>query len=122
MRARPWRNLYSLARWKRARAAQFAKEPLCLFCKQEGKITAACVVDHITPHKGALELFWDPANLQSLCKPHHDRDKKLIEAGKKRPEIIGPDGYPIPRTLEKRGGEGLNRSAFQADTDHPLPF
>ena len=33
----------------------------------------ATVADHIIPHKGNLELFWDEGNLQALCKSCHDR-------------------------------------------------
>lgn len=52
------------------------------------------MVDHIVPHKGDEALFFDSGNLQSLCKPCHDRDKAAEERGK---SIIyfGADGYPI---------------------------
>ena len=32
----------------------------------------ASVVDHIKPHKGDYDLFWDEANHQALCKRCHD--------------------------------------------------
>lgn len=38
----------------------------------EGQLTEAKVVDHIKPHRGDKELFWDSTNWQSLCKRHHD--------------------------------------------------
>lgn len=68
--------------------------PLCAFCLEQDDITPADVVDHIKPHKGDASLFWDEENVQSLCKRHHDRDKKLIELGH---QIIrfGPDGWPV---------------------------
>jgi 5-methylcytosine-specific restriction enzyme A len=31
------------------------------------------VVDHIQPHRGDRALMYDPLNLQSLCKQHHDQ-------------------------------------------------
>lgn len=34
---------------------------------------AATVVDHIIPHRGNEELFWDEDNWQGLCKRCHDR-------------------------------------------------
>ena len=40
-------------------------------CQREGKIKSANEVDHIIPHKGNMELFWDEDNWQSLCKSHH---------------------------------------------------
>jgi 5-methylcytosine-specific restriction protein A len=39
---------------------------------KDGKVTPATVVDHIIPHKGNHELFWDAKNHQPLCKRHHD--------------------------------------------------
>lgn len=43
-----------------------------------GKVTAATVADHITPHKGDYELFWH-GPLQSLCAFHHNKTKQRIE-------------------------------------------
>ncbi|WP_338056068.1 HNH endonuclease signature motif containing protein [Thermanaerosceptrum fracticalcis] len=40
---------------------------------KQGKIVPAIVVDHIRPHKGDYELFWDESNWQPLCKQCHDR-------------------------------------------------
>jgi 5-methylcytosine-specific restriction protein A len=70
--AAAYRRLYTLAAWRRARKTQLAKQPLCEPCLTEGFTTAANVVNHRKPHKGDLVLFWDPANHQSVCKPHHD--------------------------------------------------
>jgi len=63
-------------------------------CLQLDNVEPATVVDHITPHKGDPNLFWSPDNLQSLCAPHHDRHKQLIERGHDIP-IFGPDGWPV---------------------------
>lgn len=30
-------------------------------------MTPARVVDHITPHRGDVALFWDESNWQALC-------------------------------------------------------
>jgi len=32
----------------------------------------AMIVDHIIPHKGDMDLFWNKANWQSLCERHHN--------------------------------------------------
>ena len=63
-------------------------------CLQSEIVELATVVDHKTPHKGDETLFFDPENLSSLCAPHHDREKKLIEHGK---HVIHFDanGWPI---------------------------
>jgi 5-methylcytosine-specific restriction protein A len=49
-----------------------SEHPLCVECERQGRITPATVVDHIVPHKGNLELFWDENNLQAICKRCHD--------------------------------------------------
>ncbi len=62
-----------IAEWRRA-SREFLKEhPLCAECLREGRIQAAEVVDHIEPHRGNMNLFWDVENWQSLCKTCHNR-------------------------------------------------
>jgi 5-methylcytosine-specific restriction endonuclease McrA len=41
--------------------------------------TSLLVCDHIKPHRGKEELFWDEGNLQTLCKPCHDSLKQAEE-------------------------------------------
>jgi len=45
------------------------------------EVVAATVVDHITPHRGDMTLFWDKSNWQSLCKRCHDSHKQRLEKG-----------------------------------------
>ena len=48
--------------------AFLAEHPLCVNpFKRHRDYVPATVVDHIKPHKGDMELFWDPANHQALC-------------------------------------------------------
>ncbi|QNB48516.1 HNH endonuclease [Thermanaerosceptrum fracticalcis] len=61
------------ARWRKARKRFLSANPLCAECMKQGKIVPAIVVDHIRPHKGDYELFWDESNWQPLCKQCHDR-------------------------------------------------
>lgn len=75
------------------RARWLAEHPLCVMCEAEGRVTAATVVDHATPHRGDADLFWDRANWQSLCKRHHDSDKQAQERGLDR-RATGLDGWP----------------------------
>lgn len=89
------KSWYKTAKWQKKRAKQLAKHPLCAFCQNEGKITAATVADHVTPHKGDAHLFWHGA-LQSLCKTCHDSTKRRLERGSKPRVAIGADGWPIP--------------------------
>lgn len=97
-----WQRLYSLARWKRTRIAHLRSCPLCVMCKAQGYTTAATVVDHIKAHKGDVDLFFDPDNLQSLCKLHHDSVKQAEEKGG---TIIGCDknGEPLDPSHHWKG-------------------
>jgi 5-methylcytosine-specific restriction endonuclease McrA len=81
-------------RWDKARRTYLASHPWCAKCAEQGKRTAATVVDHIKPHRGDQALFWDRANWQGLCKGHHDRTKQREE---KRGHAIGVDvsGRPL---------------------------
>ncbi len=67
------KRLYG-SRWQRARKIFLAEEsPLCVVCKELGIVELATEVDHIIPHRGNLELFWDRDNWQPLCKTHHSQ-------------------------------------------------
>jgi hypothetical protein len=79
-----WRSWYGLRRWRAKSKAQLAAEPLCRMCQAEGVVTAATVADHIEPHRGDPEKFWNGA-LQSLCEWHHNRAKQREEAAARRP-------------------------------------
>lgn len=91
---KPWARLYKTARWQRMRERHLSDQPLCMFCLASEDVTPATVCDHIRPHKGNEDLFFDASNIQSLCKQCHDRDKQRIELGQ---EVVrfGSDGWPI---------------------------
>ena len=87
---------YDLSAWRAPgglRDRTLQREPFCRFCKARGRVTAATVADHITPHRGDLELFLDPDNTQGLCKPCHDGQKQREERGGRPP--VGVDGWPV---------------------------
>ena len=65
--------------WTKARNAYLKDNPLCVYCGQDGRITAANVVNHKVPHRGDQELFWNEENWESLCKRHHDSDAQMAE-------------------------------------------
>lgn len=69
------------SRWQKARAGFLKAHPLCVLCLKRGRVTPATVVDHITPHRNDMELFWDSDNWQALCKQCHDGHKQSIEKG-----------------------------------------
>jgi 5-methylcytosine-specific restriction protein A len=99
---RAYTHLYKKIAWERLRSVVLSEEPFCRYCKAEGKLMPADVVDHIIPHKGDMALFMDMDNLQAVCKNHHDGLKQRMERG----QLIiqyGPDGLPLPpSTLKQR--------------------
>jgi 5-methylcytosine-specific restriction protein A len=71
------------ARWQKYRR-WFLCQPqnaICVRCKAEGKATPPTVVDHITPHRGNEQLFWDPANHQPLCEGCHNHKTATEDGG-----------------------------------------
>ena len=62
------------SKWDRERKAYLAAHPVCVRCGEPSRI-----VDHITPHKGDLKLFWRRSNWQPLCVPCHSRTKQREE-------------------------------------------
>ena len=67
-------------RWRSARVRYLAEHPLCASCLAEGRLTGATVVDHVVPHGGDRQRFWDESNWQGLCKPCHD--SKTVRDGR----------------------------------------
>jgi 5-methylcytosine-specific restriction endonuclease McrA len=71
-------HLYNSTQWRKLRQAHLMSNPLCVMCQQLDWIEAATVVDHVTPHRGDRELFFN-SPLQSLCAMHHNSTKARIE-------------------------------------------
>ena len=46
-------------KWRAARDRYLRRNPLCAECLKAGIIKPATVVDHIIPHRGNEQLFWD---------------------------------------------------------------
>ena len=61
--------------WQQARLRFLQAHPLCAMCQamKPPRVTAANVVDHIVPHRGDSEKFWDTDNWQPLCAACHNR-------------------------------------------------
>jgi len=81
--------------WQKARAAYLRLHPLCVMCEAQGRVRAATVIDHKTPHRGDQALFWSEANWQALCAPHHSSDKQAEERSGRKRQAIGLDGWPL---------------------------
>jgi 5-methylcytosine-specific restriction enzyme A len=81
-RGSPLERGYS-ARWNKRAAIFRASYPLCGMrpdgrppvasqCFEAGRATPGAAVDHVVPHRGNLELFWDELNnWQTLCAACH---------------------------------------------------
>lgn len=81
-------------RWERARRMFLTYHPRCRMCEERGKLMRSEVVDHIVPHRGDVDLFWDEGNWQALCASCHNSDKQKFEKTG-RIEGVRPDGTPI---------------------------
>jgi 5-methylcytosine-specific restriction enzyme A len=53
--------------WRKASKAFLAMNPMCAECENKGKDTLAVQTDHVKPHRGDPEIFWDESNWQPLC-------------------------------------------------------
>ena len=79
--------------WPALRRAFLAAHPLCVECRNLGRVTAATVVDHVVPLAKALDRRLDPSNLQSLCASCHNRHKQRLERSGR---VIGCDVNGVP--------------------------
>jgi len=69
------------SRWDRAAKAYRNANPLCVMCERNGIVTPTQCVDHIVPHCGDQDLFWDVANWMSLCHACHSRKTATEDGG-----------------------------------------
>ena len=60
-----------------------AEHPLCAECERQGRVTPAYLTDHIIPHEGDYDLFWDQSNWQSLCSACHEMKHRANRFRKK---------------------------------------
>jgi 5-methylcytosine-specific restriction protein A len=103
--------------WQKASSLFKRQYPLCLGCEAIGRVAPTEVVDHVVPHKGDRELFWDQSRWQPACKWHHDVVKQQLEfrylkgslteadlwlnssaaiaLSKREAVVIGSDGWPV---------------------------
>lgn len=77
----PWRAWYSLAEWERLRQRVFLRDRYVCQCGCGTLIAKPRerVADHVEPHRGDRELFFDDDNVQTLWKRHHDGWKQRLE-------------------------------------------
>lgn len=101
-------KLYSTAFWKKKRAIQLSKQPLCASCLLQGKIVQAEAIDHVFPHRRDNDKFRN--NLfQSLCVECHTN--KTLEENKGTYLYYSPNGI-IEYTDADYGNEFFNKAEF----------
>lgn len=112
----PWHGWYQEKAWLDCRARQLAREPWCCICVSVGRYEVACEVDHIKPHRGDRRLFFDGANLQSMCKSCHSR-KTAQEVAGQHTELMRPPACVRVVCLDagkgSRAAEGVARGVAE---------
>ena len=95
-------HLYNNERWRKASRAFRAENPYCAVCE------APCQsVDHIQPHDGDYDLFWDSSNWQALCNKCHGLKSRGSQAGEAvRVVVCGPPRSGKTTYVEARRLEG----------------
>ena len=68
-------------RWRKLRGVYLREHPLCEPCQRAGRVVAATVVDHRTPHKGDPALLYDWDNLEAMCATCHNRKTASRDGG-----------------------------------------
>lgn len=117
-RSHEYRAWYHSKRWQKLRLEVFIRDGY--ICQQTGVVLSgkhpadnSPVCDHRIPHNGDAELFWDPANLQTISKAFHDGAKQSIERADR---LTAPGG----------GMKGCKRNsrapAFPKFRDFFLPY
>jgi 5-methylcytosine-specific restriction enzyme A len=80
----PFRSWYKTARWQALRRLILQRD--LYTCQKTGVLLIgrhpapnSPVIDHVKPHRGDPELFWDENNLQAVSKAYHDSVKQAEE-------------------------------------------
>ena len=97
--AQRYRKLYWTPRWRRTRADQLDRQPLCENCLAHGRYTPATVCDHVDPMSKLNEESFFAGPFRSLCDAHpwrcHSSVKQAEETGRRPKAVIGVDGWPL---------------------------
>lgn len=65
--------------WDKASAGHLKRHPLCLYCDLAGDVEPSTLTDHLYPHQGRQDVFWNRTYWVASCKPCHDAFKQRIE-------------------------------------------
>lgn len=114
----PGRSLYSEKAYQELREQVFARDGYK--CVKTGVMVVggkhapnSAVLDHIVDHKGDRELFFDPANCQTVSKRWHDAVKQSLTRGglgaAHRPNWLRPSVVPLTMVC---GAPGSGKSTY----------
>jgi len=81
---KPSQSVYNNNAWRKLRDEIIERDNYtCQLC---GSTEGPMIADHIKPHRGDNDLFWDKDNLITLCKNCHDYKtrQEIIERKKER--------------------------------------
>jgi hypothetical protein len=62
------KRLYSMNSWKVTAKRWLEAHPLCVYCKERGRITPATEVHHEPDHGGDWGKFWDRIDMGSIMQ------------------------------------------------------
>ena len=65
------KSVYNNRKWRKFSAAYKKRNPFCVKCEAEGRVTASTVTDHIERINEGGDIY-DENNLQALCKSCHN--------------------------------------------------
>jgi 5-methylcytosine-specific restriction endonuclease McrA len=111
--------------WRAASQAWLMRYPFCVLCLVRGQINErseadgctnqrTMIVDHIEPHRGNEQLFWDQNNWETLCRLCHDIDKQ-------RHEQRGGTGDAWRAMLRREAGQTDRREMVDRMKEHLPP-
>ncbi|KKB86457.1 hypothetical protein VW29_02550 [Devosia limi DSM 17137] len=96
--AEAYRKHYWTNRWKRARAEQLFKQPLCENCLRYGRVTVATVCDHVDPKTKLDPNTFFAGPFQSLCDADPWRCHSKVKQSEERLGYVKgstEDGRPV---------------------------
>ena len=93
----PGRALYRTKRWRDVlRPWTLQMNPFCVTCLAIGRETPTAEIDHVVPHEGDADLFFDRGNLQGLCyRCHVLKTKREVGPASPLPMWLKPSAIPV---------------------------
>lgn len=67
------------AAWDKASRGHLRNSPLCLYCALVEDVKAADLTDHLYPHGGDQDVFWNRTYWISCCTDCHNGFKQRVE-------------------------------------------